>query len=56
MRSIYAIYACFTGRGMVVSDNVVVGHLGYGPQTKAMVNYYLEHKDRFASPYIQKER
>lgn len=49
-------YACFTGRGMVVSDNVVVGHLGYGPQTKAMVNYYLEHKDRFASPYIQKER
>ena len=33
---------------MVVSDNVVVGHLGYGPQTKEMIDYYLNHKDRFA--------
>lgn len=51
-------YACFTGRGMVVSENIVVGHLGYGPQTKDMIKYYLEHKDRFASPYadLKKER
>ena len=49
-------YACFTGRGMIVSENVVVGHLGYGPQTKAMIAYYLEHKERFSSPYLQKER
>ena len=46
-------YACFTGRGMIVSDNVVVGHLGYGPQTKEMIAYYLEHKDRFAAPCIE---
>lgn len=46
-------YACFTGRGMVVSENIVVGHLGYGPQTKAMIDYYLEHKERFASSYVE---
>ena len=40
-------YACFSGKAMVVSDNVVVGHLGYGPQTKEMIDYYLNHKDRF---------
>lgn len=49
-------YACFSGRGMVISDNIVVGHLGYGPQTKEMVSYYLTHKDRFTSPYIDKEK
>lgn len=43
-------YACFTGRVMVVSENVVVGHLGYGPQTKEMTEYYESHKDRFVSP------
>lgn len=41
-------YACFTGRAMVVSENCVVGHLGYGPQTEEMLRYYLDHKDRFA--------
>lgn len=41
-------YAHFTGRVIVVSENIVVGHLGYGPQTKAMTDYYLEHKERFA--------
>lgn len=43
-------YACFTGRVMVVSENVVVGHLGYGPQTKDMMEYYVKHKDWFALP------
>lgn len=43
-------YACFTGKAMVVSDNIVVGHLGYGPQTKAMLDYYNQHEDRFAIP------
>lgn len=43
-------YACFTGKAMVISDNVVVGHLGYGPQTSAMLDYYEQHKDRFAIP------
>lgn len=42
-------YACFTGRAIVVNENVVVGHLGYGgAQTKAMLAYHDEHPDRFA--------
>lgn len=41
-------YAMFTGRAIVVCENSLVGHLGYGPQTGAMVEYYLENKDRFA--------
>ena len=42
-------YACFTGRAMIVSDNCLVGHLGYGgAQTASMLEYYAEHKDRFA--------
>lgn len=41
-------YAMFTGRAIVVCENSLVGHLGYGPQTNAMIEYYLAHKDRFA--------
>lgn len=42
-------YACFTGRAIVVSENSVVGHLGYGgAQTKAMLAYHDEHPERFA--------
>lgn len=41
-------YAFFYGKAIVVNENVVVGHLGYGPQTKAMIEYYEQHKDRFA--------
>lgn len=42
-------YACFTGRAMIVNENIVVGHLGYGgAQTKEMLEYYKEHKDRFS--------
>jgi hypothetical protein len=41
-------YACFTGRVMVVNENVVVGHLGYGgAQTKTMVEYHAEHREQF---------
>lgn len=41
-------YACFTGRVMVVNENIVVGHLGYGgEQTKTMVEYHAEHRDQF---------
>lgn len=41
-------YACFTGRAMVVSENVVVGHLGYGgAQTKSMIEYHAQHRDQF---------
>lgn len=41
-------YSFFYGKAIVVNENVVVGHLGYGPQTKAMIEYYKQHKDRFA--------
>lgn len=42
-------YACFTGRTIVVNENIVVGHLGYGgAQTKAMLAYHDEHPERFA--------
>lgn len=41
-------YACFTGRAMAVSENVVVGHLGYGgAQTKSMIEYHAQHRDQF---------
>ncbi len=41
-------YACFTGRVMVVNENVVVGHLGYGgAQTKAMLEYHASHREQF---------
>ena len=41
-------YACFTGRVMVVDENIVVGHLGYGgAQTKHMLDYYAVHRDQF---------
>ncbi len=49
-------FAHFTGRVIVVCENIAVGHLGYGPQTKAMLDYYLEHKDRFALSPANDER
>lgn len=48
-------YACFTGRAMVVSENVIAGHLGYGPQTKGMMEYYAEHEDRFVLPCVKED-
>lgn len=41
-------YAFFYGKAIIVNENVVVGHLGYGPQTKDMIKYYQQHKERFA--------
>ena len=34
-------------RPIVVNENVVVGHLGFGPQTDSMMQYYRAHRDRF---------
>lgn len=42
------VYAFFTGRVIVVDTNCIVGHLGYGPQTKEMMQFYEEHRDIFA--------
>lgn len=44
-------YACLSGRVMAVSENILVGHLGYGgAQTKSMLEYYQEHPAQFALP------
>lgn len=40
-------YTFFTGRAIIINENVVVGHMGYGPQTKDMIEYYLDHKAQF---------
>jgi len=43
-------YAFYYGKAIVVNENVVVGHLGYGPQTIAMLDYYKENRSRFSLP------
>ena len=40
-------HATFTGRAMVVDESCVAGHLGYGPQTATMIEYYKAHQDRY---------
>lgn len=40
-------YCCEYSKPIMVSDNVVVGHLGFGPQNAAMKEYYLGHKEKF---------
>lgn len=41
-------HAFFSGRVIVVDTNCIVGHLGYGPQTKEMMQFYEEHRERFS--------
>lgn len=41
-------HAFFTGRVIVVDTNCIVGHLGYGPQTKEMLQFYEDHREIFA--------
>ena len=36
--------------GMIISENVVVGHLSFGQQNDAMKEYYLTHKEKFRCP------
>ena len=35
-------------RVMVISENILVGHFSYGPQTSEMKKYYQEHKEIFS--------
>lgn len=37
---------------IIVSENVVVGHLSFGQQNAAMKEYYLTHRDKFHCPTI----
>lgn len=41
-------YAFNTARPIIINENIVAGHLGYGPQTGAMMLYYKQHSDIFA--------
>lgn len=36
--------------GMIISENVVVGHLSFGKQNLAMKEYYLAHREKFRCP------
>lgn len=40
-------YCCINSRPIMVSENVVVGHLSFGPQNKAMREYYEMHPEHF---------
>lgn len=40
-------YCLIESRPVIVSENVLVGHFSYGPQTSAMKEYYKENKDIF---------
>ena len=44
-------YAFDSARAIIVSENCLVGHLGYGgAQTQRMMSYHAEHPERFALP------
>ncbi|QDR81947.1 hypothetical protein [Sporomusa termitida] len=40
-------YCMMSARVMVVANNALAGHLGYGPQTEAMIQYYKKNKNIF---------
>lgn len=40
-------YCYIQSRPLMVSENIVVGHLSFGKQNEEMKRYYLEHTDKF---------
>lgn len=40
-------YCMIQSKAMVVAENAVAGHLGYGPQNKEMEEYFQTHKKQF---------
>lgn len=40
-------YCFLQSKPLMVSENVVVGHLSFGKQNQEMKEYYLNHRDRF---------
>ena len=40
-------YCMLQSKAIVVAENAVAGHLGYGPQNKEMEQYYQAHKEKF---------
>lgn len=43
-------FCVLESRPLLVTDNVVVGHLSFLPQNAEMKEYYLRHQDRFMPP------
>ncbi len=41
-------YCVVNSRPIMISENIVVGHFSFGPQTQGMIEYYKEHPERFA--------
>lgn len=40
-------FCMLNSRVIIVSENSLVGHLGYGPQNKEMITYYSENRNMF---------
>lgn len=40
-------YCITNSRPIMVSENIVVGHLSFGPQNNSMKDYYYEHPEKF---------
>ena len=40
-------FCCIHSKPIMVSENIVVGHLAYGPQNKEMTKFYKKHRDLF---------
>lgn len=40
-------YCMIQSKAIVVAENAVVGHLGYGPQNEEMEQYYHAHREKF---------
>lgn len=40
-------YCMIQSRAIIVSENTLVGHFSYGPQTKEMKEYYNSHREMF---------
>lgn len=49
-------FAMNNARPIVVNENIVVGHLGFGPQTTAMMQYYGQNPNIFKSKGIVKDK
>ena len=41
-------FCLLNSKPLMVSENVVVGHLSFGPQNQAMFEYYKEHPEKFS--------
>ena len=40
-------YCCIKSRPIMITENVVVGHFSFGPQTNGMKEYHLGNKEKF---------